>query len=186
MSMINLLIIVLIIFSIVSLSGVKIIISCKYTQIMVFFFILYGPILQLIETYKLGYTDALSIIMLIIVLLVMFVFGYKKNKYIYSVHNVKQNDVIDIIKRYLERTNIKYEIRGNEIQLTEFYKAIYVKGKTEILLDCRQIKDMELYNDILMEVRAEIKNINKRYFPKEAIIYLVLAVILYWIKIKFF
>ena len=187
MSITSLLIIVLLIFSVTLLSGLKIMINCKYIQTIMFFFIIYGPFSELVEVCKSGYTyDALSIIILIIVLLLIFIWGYRRNKYIYSLHNLKQKDVVDIIERYLERRDIKYEIRGNEIQLTELYKVIYVKGQIEVLLDCRQIKDMELYNDILMEVRTKIKDIKKRYFRKEAIIYLILAGILYWVKIKFF
>lgn len=180
----DLLLIMLLILSIVLLSGSKIMFNSKYLQIIMFFFIMYGPFSELIEAYKLGDRDVFIIIILIVVLLLIFIWGYRKNKYIYSVQNVKQKDVIDIIEKYLEKRNIKYEVRDDEIQLTDLYKTIYVKGKIEVGLDCREIKDMDIYSDILMEVKVGIKNINKRYFPTGGIIYLILFGIVCWFKIN--
>ena len=171
MLIINLMMITFLILSVILLSGVKIMLNSKYAQIITFLIIIYTPFSELIEGYKLGYTGIISIIIFVIVFSLIFIWAYRRNKHIYSIHNVKQKDVINIIERYLEMKNIKYEIRGNEIQLPELYKVIYVKGLIGIRLDCRDIKDTDLYNDILMEVGAGIKDIKKKYLPIEGMIY---------------
>lgn len=185
MLIINLMMITFLILSVILLSGVKIMLNSKYNQIITFLIIIYTPFSELIEGYKFGYTGIISIIIFVIVFLLIFIWAYRRNKHIYSIYNVKQKDVINIIERYLEMKNIKYEIRENEIQLPELYKIIYVKGLIGIRLDCRDIKDIDLYNDILMEVRAGIKDIKKRYLPIEGMIYLIFVGILYWFKISF-
>lgn len=185
MIIINLMLITLFIFSLILLSRVKIMFDPKYVQILIFIFVVYTPILNLIEGYKLGYTGISSIIILSIVFLVIFIVGYKRNKHIYSIHNVKQNDVVNIIKEYLEIKNIKYEVVDKEIHLPELCKTILVKGSIEINLDCREIKDMDFYNDLVNEVKVGIKSIKKRYFPIEGILYLILVGFLYWIMAGF-
>lgn len=185
MLIINLMMITLLIWSVILLSGVKIMFNPRYAQLIMCLFVTYTPLSELIEGYKLGYTSISSIIIFIIVFLLIFIWGYRRNKHIYSIHNVKQKDVINIIERYLEIKNIKCEVRGNEIYLPEFYKVIFVKGLIGISLDCRDIKDMDFYNEMLMEVRVRIKDIKKRYFPIEGMIYLILFGILYWFMTDF-
>ncbi len=90
MLIIDLMIIMLFIYSIVLLSGVKIMFNHKYIQVITFLLITYTPLTQLVEGYKLGYTGIGSIIIFIIVFLSIFIWGYRRNKYIYSIHNVKQ------------------------------------------------------------------------------------------------
>ena len=185
MLIINLMMITFLILSVILLSGVKIMLNSKYDQIITFLIIIYTPFSELIEGYKFGYTGIISIIIFVIIFSLIFIWAYRRNKHIYSIYNVKQKDVINIIERYLEMKNIKYEIKENEIQLPELYKIIYVKGLIGIRLDCRDIKDTDLYNDILMEVRDGIKDIKKRYLPIEGMIYLIFVGILYWFKISF-
>lgn len=185
MLIINLMMITLLIWSVILLSGVKIMFNPRYAQLIMCLFVTYTPLSELIEGYKLGYTGISSIIIFIIVFLLIFIWGYRRNKHIYSIHNVKQKDVINIIERYLEIKNIKCEVRGNEIYLPEFYKVIFVKGLIGISLDCRYIKDMDFYNEMLMKVRVRIKDIKKRYFPIEGMIYLILFGILYWFRTDF-
>mgnify|MGYP006324535199 CR=1 FL=1 len=110
MLIINLMIITLLICSVILLSGVKIMFNPKYARVIMFLFITYTPFSDLIEGYKLGYTGISSIIISSIVFLLIFIWGYRRNKYIYSIHNVKQKDVINIIEGYLEIKNIKYKI----------------------------------------------------------------------------
>lgn len=178
-------IITLFIYSVILLSGVKIMFSSRYAQVIMFLFIIYAPLSNLIEGYKLGYTGVSSIIISSIVFLLIFILGYRRNKYIYSIHNVKQKDVINIIGRYLEIKNIKYEVREKEIYLPEFYKTISVNGLIETSLDCRDIKDMDFYDELLEKVRAGIKEIKRRYFSIEGMFYLIFAGILYWIRTDF-
>lgn len=185
MLIINLMIITLFICSIILLSGVKIMFNPKYVQVIMFLFIIYTPFLDLVEGYKLGYTGISSIIIFTIVFLIIFIWGYISNKHTYLIHNVKQNDVINIIENYLKTKNIKYEVRENEIYLADFYKSIFVKGSIEIRLDCSDIKDIDFYNDMLIKVKARIKDIKKVYFPIEGMIYLILAGILCWIRADF-
>jgi hypothetical protein len=185
MIIINLMIITLLICSVILLSGVKIMFNPKYARVIMSLFIMYTPFSSLIEGYKLGYTGISSIIISSIVFLLIFIWGYRRNKHIYSIHNVKQKDVINIIEGYLEIKNIKYEAREEEIYLPELYKTIFVNGLIETSLDCRDIKDMDFYNELVEKVRVGIKEIKRRYFPIEGMIYLILVGILYWIRTDF-
>ena len=170
MLIINLMIITLLIGSVILLSGVKIMFNPKYVQVIMFLFIIYTPFSDLIERYKLGYTSISSIIIFSIVFLLIFILGYRRNKHIYSIYNVKQKDVIKIIEGYLEVKNIKYEVREKEIYLPEFYKTIFVNILIETTLNCRNIKDIYFYNELVEKVRVEIKEIKRRYFPIEVIL----------------
>ena len=185
MIIIDLMIIMLFIYSIVLLSGVKMMFNPKYFQIILFVVITYNPLTELIEGYKLGYTGIGSIIIFIIVFLSIFIWGYRRNKYIYSIHNVKQEDVMNIIEEYLKIKNIKYEARDEGIHLSECYKTIYVNNLIEKSLDCREIKDMDFYNELVEHVRVEVKGIKKRYFPIEGMINLIFVGIFYWIRTDF-
>lgn len=182
MLVINLMIITLLICSVILLSGVKIMFKAKYDQVIMFLFITYTPLSDLIEGYKLGYTGISSIIIFSIVFLLIFIRGYRRNKHIYSIHNVKQKDVINIIEGYLEIKNTKYEVREKEIYLPEFYKTIFVNSLIETNLDCRNIKDMDFYDELVEKVRAGIKEIKRRSFSIEGMFYLFFVGILYWIR----
>lgn len=185
MLLINLMIITLLICSVILLSGVKIMFNPRYVQVIMFICITYSPFSTLIEGYKLGYTGISSIIIFIILFLLIFIWGYRRNKHIYSIHNVKKTDVISIIERYLEIKNIKYEVREDEIYLPEFYKTIFIDGLINISLDFKDIKDMDFYNDLVKKIKFGIKEINLRYFPIEGMFYLIFTGILYWIKTDF-
>ncbi|MFR9070387.1 MAG: hypothetical protein ACLVIU_08515, partial [Paraclostridium sp.] len=120
-----------------------------------------------------------------IVFLLIFIWGYRKNKHIYSIHNVKKTDVINIIEEYLEIKNIKYEVREDEIYLPEFYKTILIDSLMSISLDFKDIKDIDFYNDLVKKIKSGIKEIKLRYFPLEGMFYLIFTGILYWIKTDF-
>lgn len=185
MLVINLMIIVSLIYSIVLLSGSKMIINRRYFSSIIYIFIMYTQLSNLVKGYKLGYTGISSIIIVSILFLLLFIWGYRKTKHLYSIHNVKKMDVINIIEKYLERKNIKYEVKDEEIYLPELYKSIYVNDLMGITLDCREIKDINFYNDLIDNVRIDIKKIKRRYFPVEGMFYLVFAWILYSIKMSF-
>ncbi len=77
----------------------------RYAQVIMFIFITYSPFSDLIEGYKLGYTGISSLIIFSIVFLLILIWGYRKNKHIYSIHNVKKTDVINIIEEYIYYLN---------------------------------------------------------------------------------
>lgn len=187
MLIINLMIAILLIFGVTLLSGVKILAKPKYFQVILFLLIAYTPLSDLIEGYKLGYFGISIIIIFSIIFLLIFIWGYRRNKHTYSIYNVKQNDLINIIKEYLEVTNIKYEVTlDEEIYLPEFYKTIFIMDLfTEITLDCRDIKDIDFYDELVEIVRARIKKIKRRSFSIGGLTYLVFAGILYCIKAVF-
>jgi len=181
----DLMIVILLIITITLLSGIKIMYNPRYVQVIMAIFIMYTPLLNLIEGYKLGYTGINSLIAFSIVILLISIWGYRRNKYIYSIHNVKENDVINIIEKYLERKNIKYEVRNNEIYLLDIDNNIYVHGLMEKTLDCRKIKNTYFYNELIDEVRIGIKQIKQRYFSIEGLFYLILTLFLLWIRATF-
>lgn len=182
----NLMIIMVLIYSVVLLSGVKMMFSSRYFSVITFLFVTYYPFFNLIERCKLGYTSTGEIITFSIVFPLIFIFAYRRNKHIYSISNVKKDDVINIIKEYLETKNIKYEVKEIGLYLPEFNKNIIVDNFSETSLNCREIKDISFYGDLVEKVRVEIKKIKKRYFPIEGMLFLVIAIILYWSKTKFF
>ncbi|WP_250675273.1 hypothetical protein LZ906_016795 (plasmid) [Paraclostridium ghonii] len=186
MLVVNLMIIMLLIYSVVLLSGVKMMFNSKYSKVIICLFAMYGPILSSIEGYKLGYTGIASIIILCVSFLLIFIWGYRINKHIYSINNVKQDDVINIIEEYFETKNIKYEVREEKIYLPEFDKNIVIDDFIEISLNCKNIKDIYFYDELVKKVRVEIKKIKKRYFPLEGMFYLACAVILYYFTTYFF
>ncbi|MGL5749203.1 MAG: hypothetical protein ACRCXT_01655, partial [Paraclostridium sp.] len=69
--------------------------------------------------------------------------------------------------------------------LPDIYRTIYIKGSTEVILDCKEIKDMDLYHEIIKGVSIGIKEIKKKYFSIQGMTYLALAGVLYWMKIDF-
>lgn len=181
----DLMIVALFIMSVILLSGVKIMFNSKYFQLIIAIFIMYTPISELIEGYKLKYIDINSIIIINIIPLLIVIWGYRRNKYIYSIHNVKEDDVMNIIEKYLERKNIKYEVRGEEIYFPDICKTIFVRSSIEITLDCRDIKYMDFYNELVDEVRAAIKEVKKRHFSMEGVFYLIFTLFFYWIRVTF-
>ena len=181
----DLMIVALFIMSVILLSGVKIMFNSKYFQLIIPIFIMYTPISELIEGYKQNYIDINSIIIINIVPLLIVICGYRINRYIYSIHNVKEDDVMNIIEKYLERKNIKYEVRGEEIYLPDICKTIFVRSSMEITLNCRDIKYVDFYNELVEEVRAGIKGIKQRHFSMEGIFYLIFTVFFYWIRVTF-
>ncbi|GAA0703438.1 hypothetical protein GCM10008904_10450 [Paraclostridium ghonii] len=182
MLVVNLMIIMLLIYSVVLLSGVKIMFNYKYFKVLLFLFIMYPLFSNLIEEFKLGYTSTGEIIIFSIVFPLIFILGYTRNKHIYSIYNVKKDDVINIIEGYLETKNIKYEVREEKIYLPEFNKNLIVDNFSETSLNCREIKGIYFYNELVEKVRVEIKKIKKRYFPLEGMFYLACAVILYYFR----
>ena len=145
----DLMLVWLVITTITLLSGAKIMYTPKYSQVIMFIVIMYINLSNLVEGYKLGYIGISSIIAFCIVTLLIFIWGYRKNKYRYSIHNVKEKDVINIIENYLERKNLKYEVKNDEIYLLDIDNNIYVRSLMEITLDCREIKNTDFCNEIV-------------------------------------
>lgn len=182
---IDLMMIGLLIFSVILLTGVKIMIKNRYIKTIIVLPAIYAPFSNLIEGYMLGEFSITPIIIYIIAMLLIFLWGYKSNKHIYSIHNVKQKDIINIIESYLESKNIKYETTEPEIYLTELYKTIHIDSLTEINLDCRDIKDLDFYHDLVENMRLKIKEIKGRRLSLEGLFYLAGFGVMYWIRGSF-
>ncbi|WP_270942128.1 hypothetical protein [Romboutsia lituseburensis] len=182
---IDLMMIGLLIFSVILLTGAKIIIKNRYIKTIIVLPAIYAPFSNLIEGYMLGEFSITPIIIYIIAMLLIFLWGYKSNKNIYSIHNVKQKDIINIIESYLESKNIKYETTEPEIYLTELYKTIHIDSLTEINLDCRDIKDLYFYHDLVENMRLKIKEIKGRRLFLEGLFYLAGFGVMYWIRGSF-
>lgn len=75
MIIIDLMIVVLLVYSVTLLSRVKIMFNYKYTQIITAIFAMYTPISKLIEGYKLGYIDANRLIIINVAIL-LFILCY--------------------------------------------------------------------------------------------------------------
>ena len=182
MLILNLIILALLIITITLMRGARIIINHKYYQIIITIFILYTNILNLIEGYNLGYIGITPIIAFTMVILLIFILGYRKNKYIYYIHNVNCDDIINIIKNYLERKNINYEINTDGIYLSDTDNNIYISGLLATTLDYRKIKNNNIYKDLVNEVKVKIKQSKKIYFSMESMLYLILTLFLIWIR----
>ena len=152
MIIIDLMLVMLFIVTITLLSGRKIMSNPRVFQTIFTVWVIYSPLSDLIEGYKLGYTGISSIIGFIAIMLAIFIWGYRKNTYRYTIHNVKEDDVINIIVNFLERKNINYKVSNEEIQLLDTYDSIYIRHLTEIILDFKEIKNRDFYNEIIEEV----------------------------------
>ena len=181
----DLMLVGLVITTITLLSGAKIMYNQRYLQVITFIVIMYMPLSKLVEGYKLGYIGISTIIAFCIVMLLIFIWGYRKNKYRYYIHNVKEKDVINIIESYLERKNLKYEVKNDEIYLIDIDSNIYVRSLMEITLDFREIKNTDFCSGIINEVKMGIKQINQRYFSIEGMFYLVLTLFFFWVRFNF-
>lgn len=179
-------IVISLIITITLLSGKKIMISSKYTQLISFIIIMYPQLLNFIEGYNLGYIGITTIICIITVFLLIFISGYRRNIYKYSIHNVEEQYVRNIIENYLDRKSIKYKVRNEEINLVDFNNSIYVRSSIETTLDCREIKNNNFYNELVDEIKSGIKNIKKRYFSMEGVLYLIFTLFLIWVRFTFF
>ena len=186
MILLNLMILALLIITITLLSGARIMINHIYFQVIITIFILYPNLLDLIEGYKLGYIGISSILAFIILILLFFIWGYRRNKYIYYIHNVEEKDIINIIENYLERKNINYEIKPEEIYLSDTDNNIYIRSLLATTLDYRKIKNNNFYNDLVNEVKIGIKQTKKKYFSMEGVLYLIFTLFLIWVRFTFF
>lgn len=182
---IDLMMIGLLIFSVILLTGAKIMIKNRYIKTIIILPAIYAPFSNLIEGYTLGEFSITPIIIYSIIMLLIFWWGYKSNKHIYSIHNVKQKDIINIIENYLDVKNIRYETTEPDIYLTELYKTIHIYSLTEIDLDCSDIKDLDFYHDLVDNVRLKIKEIKGRRLSLEGLFYLAGFGIMYWIRGNF-
>lgn len=174
----NLMLVALLVVSVTLLSGVKIMFNIKYTQVIAIIVLLYILISQLIDGYTLGYMNLSWLIIISTIMLLIAIWSYRRSKYVYSIHNVKEKDVINIIEKYLEGKNIKYELRSEEIYFPDINKTMFVRSLMETTLDCKGIKNVDFYNKLVGEVRLGIKEIKQRYFPIEGVFYLILFLFL--------
>lgn len=185
MIIINLMITAWFIFTCILLSGVKIMYNPKYFQLIIAIFVMYMPISSLIEGYKLGEIGINFVMIMSVIILLAIIWSYKRSKHMYFIHNVKENDVINIIEKYLERKNIKYEVRNEEIYFPDLYKTIFVRHLMQTTLDCKGIKDADFYNELINSVRIGIKEIKQRYFSMEGLFNLVFVLFFCWIGFTF-
>lgn len=174
------------IITITLLSGTKIMLNSKYTQLISFIIIMYPQLLNFIEGYNQGYIGITPIIVIFSVFLLIFIWGYRRNRYKYVIHNIEEQDIRNIIENYLDRKSINYEVRNEEINLMDFNNSIYVRSSIETTLDCREIKHTNFYDELLYEIRVGIKSIKKRYFSIEGVIYLIFTLFLIWVRFIFF
>ena len=186
MILLNLMILASLIITITLLSGARIMINHIYFQVIITISVLYTNLLNLIEAYKLGYIGISPILAFIILSLLFFIWGYRRNKYIYYIHNVEEKDIINIIENYLERKNINYEIKPEEIYLSDTDNNIYIRSLLATTLDYRKIKNNNFYNDLVNEVKIGIKQTKKKYFSMEGVLYLIFTLFLIWVRFTFF
>lgn len=180
---IDLILVMLFIITITLLSGRKIMFNPRFFQTIFTILIIYSPLSNLIEGYKVGHTGVISIIGFIAIILVIFIWGYIKNTYRYTIHNVKEDDVINIIKDFLQRKNINYKVSNEEIQLLDTYDSIYIHCSTQIILDFKEIRNRDFYNEIIEEVKYKIKRIDNKHLSMDGMIYLVFTLFLLWIRL---
>ena len=182
----NLMLVAWFVFTVILLSGVKIMYNFKYFQLVLTIFVMYTPISMLIEGYKLGELSFNYVMIVTLILLIFAIWIYRRRTHLYSIHNVKENDVINIIEKYLERKNIKYETRSEEIYFPEIQKTVFVRHVMQTTLECREIKDTDFYNELVYSVRVGIKEIKTRYFSIEGLFNLVFVLFFCWIRFTFF
>ena len=139
------------------LSRKKLILNQVLTPLAIFILIVYNQISQLIYDYELGYIGIKNIIIVLVLFLLILIWGYRRNRHIYSIYNTKKDNVLDIIENYLQIKDIKYELKEDEIYLKEFDKYIYIYGLLRVNLNCIEIKDMNFYEDFINNIKFKIR-----------------------------
>lgn len=181
----NLIIVAYLIFTLILLSGVKIMYNSKYFQLAIAIFVMSTLISKLIEGYKLGEISINYVIIVSLILLITIIWTYIRSTHTYCIHNVKENDVISIIENYLHRKNIKYELRSEEIYFPDLNRTLFVRHLLQTNLECRYIKDADFYHEFIESIRSGIKEIKQRHFSMDGLFNLVFVLFLLWIKFTF-
>ena len=182
----NLMLVAWFIFTVILLSGVKIMYNSKYFQLIITIFIVYTLIPNLIEGYKLGELNINYVVIVSLILLITIIWTYRKSNHTYCIHNVKENDVMSIIENYLDKKNIKYEVKNEEIYFPKINRTLFVRHLMQTTLECRDIKDTDFYNELIDSIRVGIKEINQRYLSMEGLFNLVFVLFFFWIRFTIF
>lgn len=102
----DLMLFILIIISIILLSGRKIMCNTKYFQFIISILVISTNISTIIKGYSLGHISIDILLFLITLIIICLWIEYKKDKYKYTIHNIEQSDVKNIIEEYLKKKNI--------------------------------------------------------------------------------
>ncbi|MGL5315704.1 MAG: hypothetical protein ACRC92_20785 [Peptostreptococcaceae bacterium] len=168
-----------IVFSVVIFTGRRMIFKYNYFYTLLFIMIVSGPINIALKNPDGDYTYLLVILMIFVPMYICIVLTRKET---YLLENVKKEKLINIITKFFEDKDIKYEVEGKEIYLPEHNKTIDVKGNYELYLNLREIKKLSFYEELLGTIKFELKNIEKKIFPLYGCVYLIYAGVLYWMK----
>ena len=128
----DLMLILLIIISITLLSGTKIMCNTKYFQFIISILVISTNLKTILKGYSLGYISIDILLFLLTLIIICFWVGYRKNKYKYSIHNVEQSDITNIIENYLKNKYIKYKIDYNKIYLNDTNNTIYINDDIDV------------------------------------------------------
>lgn len=181
----DLMLILLIIISITLLSGTKIMCNTKYFQFIISILVISTNLKTIVKGYSLGYISIDILLFLLTLIIICFWVGYRKDKYKYSIHNVEQSDITNIIENYLKNKYIKYKIDYNKIYLNDTNNTIYINDDIDVTLDFKEIKNTSFLNELINEIKLKIKKINKKSFSIQSIFYLVFSLFFLWIRITF-
>ena len=167
------------IFSAVIFTGKKLMFKYNYFYTLIFLIIVSGPLNAATKNPDGDYIYIVFILMIFVPMYLAIVFSRKET---YMIENVKSKNFIDIITKYFDDKNIKYEVKEKEIYLPEHCKTIDVKGKYELYVNLKEIKKLSFYEELLEYIKLGIKNTEKKIFPIHGVTYLVYAGVMYWIK----
>lgn len=167
-----------IIFAIVIFTGKRFIFKYNYSHTLLFIMIISGPLNLALYNQEQDYMYLMFIILIFIPIYILVAITRKDT---YILENVKVSNLIEIITKYLEDENIKYEVKEKKIFLPEHNKTIDIKGNWELILNLKEIAKLSFSKDMLEYIKKEIKSIKQQSFPFNGIVYLIYAGALYWL-----
>ncbi len=185
MLVLDLMLIALAIYTIVLLSGKKTMYSNKLLSIVVGLCAMSSIYISLSQGYKLGYINIMQIIFIIIILLLIMMIFYKINNNVYIIENVQEKDLINIIVNFLDKENIKHEVRLYDIYLTDLDKTITVTSTLSNRLNCKEISKEYFYKDLIKYIKIEIKKTKRQKISLLGLFNLIGFLLVYWLRITF-
>lgn len=174
----GLLVIASILFSIVIFTGRRVMLKYNYFNSLLFLMVISSPLNIAFENPK---EDYMYILITLIIFVPMYIFFISVRKESYLIENVKVKDLINIITKYFDDNNINYEVEKKEIYLSKYYKTIDITGNKELILDLKEIKKLNFYEELLEYIKCEIKDIKEKSFPVMGLGYLIYAGAFYFV-----
>ena len=170
------------------ISGKKVMYCQKYIQAINNIFIWTIIVFPQIDFYQKDFINSSQfygfLAMYTVIMIPLFIWAYKRHKYRFYILNVESEDVENIIEKYLDKEDIKYEKRPEEIYLNEYNKYIYIRGTLDIYLICKEIKELYFYEELIRYIKDNLKYTKKKNISLSLLVEVILVIAACFIRFK--